>query len=672
MDSKFCQEALNWILREIPGRVFLLTLTASPELKHALTRGGFSISERNFRKDATKRRILGTFNRRPDLAVSFLDKISTILRKDELVRNDVFKSPVDYKVMEEEWRTKLAETDEPRRVALSFYRDSLHPRLDRLGTLLLKYAPSFWNTGRLAGKPEDAPAAEVKAESAPTLHGEAALASKDQAPLADAIAQMSTEWVFDELSQSKTPKDDGAPSEAPRNDAPQAQEAPPRKYPTQEQVSLERVKAELKDARRRNGTLSQENSTLKKEMKTQRLVHEKELRAAREQVDTLRKQIDDVGKDFNAAIDELRDKFEAEQADQMASFYAKALGVHPDQLEFTSQLHDDNANLRARVDKMLARQRDVDKKYGTRQSLQNEARNLDQMLTRVTEAIENSLQLEPGMSDLEHELESRLEEVRKRLRDDVDEGENTLVGVLPRVVSYLKELPKGDASTLDALKEAESLLDTGLGRGIFSSGERKEILKVIEGRRHLVTRALEAARKASELKTLDELVPVAARMKKIYRIGNHLDVLKDVELFIDGYNVIKLDPEMSIREKAPGGFQATRSEFIERCGRVAKFFKKITLVFDGDLATDSVEPKNEHYTVVFTKKATVSQNADNWIVRSLAKAAEAPAGEEGDESLYWLVTNDNGLAARVEEICDGHVDVSTFTAWMGRMARSVK
>ena len=118
MDSKFCQEALNWILREIPGRVFLLTLTASPELKHALTRGGFSISERNFRKDTTKRRILGTFNRRPDLAVSFLDKISTILRKDELVRNEVFKSPVDYKVMEEEWRTKLAETDEPRRTLL--------------------------------------------------------------------------------------------------------------------------------------------------------------------------------------------------------------------------------------------------------------------------------------------------------------------------------------------------------------------------------------------------------------------------------------------------------------------------------------------------------------------------------------------------------------------------
>ena len=81
---------------------------------------------------------------------------------------------------------------------------------------------------------------------------------------------------------------------------------------------------------------------------------------------------------------------------------------------------------------------------------------------------------------------------------------------------------------------------------------------------------------------------------------------------------------------------------------------------------------SKNYTVVFTKKTTVSQNADNWIVRSLAKAAEAPAGEEGDESLYWLVTNDNGLAARVEEICDGHVDVSTFTAWMGRMARSMK
>lgn len=140
----------------------------------------------------------------------------------------------------------------------------------------------------------------------------------------------------------------------------------------------------------------------------------------------------------------------------------------------------------------------------------------------------------------------------------------------------------------------------------------------------------------------------------------YVDRLKEVELYIDAYNVIKRDPVMSIKERASNGFSSVRNEFNERCRRISRLFKKVTVVYDGNLPTENIEKKGDNFFVAYAAKREDGQNADNWIVDKLAELAEK---EDAESIKRWIVTDDGGLLARVANFCDGYVDDATFVGF---------
>ncbi|MCQ2397054.1 MAG: hypothetical protein MJ106_05105 [Lentisphaeria bacterium] len=422
---------------------------------------------------------------------------------------------------------------------------------------------------------------------------------------------------------------------------------------------VSRLRDELAQARKRNGEMSRDNDQLRRKLRIQTELGEKEKTAHRRELDAARSQLDAVRNELEDAIDEIREDYESLHEQQMAAYYAEGLCVHPDQVAYLCETQKETQNLRSRVEAALSRQKKVDKNYGSVSELRHEEQQLEQMLSRVHLAIEESLTLCPELRGVERELTDKLAEVRSKLRRDSGDFDGGLFGILPRMELYIKELPAKE-STLREFDELEKFLDgTSRGRGLFAAEEIKGIKERIAMRRQYITRAMEAS--AGIENVPDEKIPfLGERMEHIMKMSWYVDRLKEVELYIDAYNVIKRDPIMSVKEKASNGFGTVRNEFNEHCRRISRLFKKVTVVYDGNLPTENVEKKGDSFYVVYAAKREDGQNADNWIVNKLSELS----GVEADDTVKrWVVTDDGGLLARVANFCDGYVDDATFVGF---------
>ncbi|GEM_PF-6340608 len=699
-----CQEALQWALRQLSFKDFLALFQVVPSLKNVVTRGGFTLNPKNYHQENTKKRILATLVRRQDLAQSVMNVLARTRQEAEALPGGKLDSPTSYKWLEEHWREKFVEMGDARPLGVAFYRDSTHPVLGRLGDLLMK-TPTFWETGKVEPSGKNAATNRAKQGLLDVLEEQLSQKENAQQPqAAPVLTQPVLPGLLSEVdakgyTQGTLPgllpltKPTPAPAPAPVQEAPAvvAEEAPVLSIPATEVVvepavasaeaaetvpetsaeavapvsssrEIEKLRGELAQARKRNVELSNENGKLQKESRKARESSEKALRQKTEELESLRKEYQGIREDFEDAIDDMRDEFMQTQKEQMASFYAETLGIHPDQLSTLYESQGATQNLFERVKKTLAKQRELDKKHGTIQKLRSEESKFDQLLTDVREALEDALVVVPGLTDLEKELEQRLLEIRGQLRKVADDGENSLSGILPRIVGYVKELPVHDASSQERLTDVETLLASPLGRGLFAPDEVKSIQDVVVERRKFVEGALQVT--AGIEVPPEGIVPEqGVRMAPIHRISWYLDQLQNTEVLVDAYNVIKTDPIMSVKEKSANGFQAVRTEFVGRCKKKAKFFKKVTLVFDGDLPTDNVNHIADNFTVIYAAKKSLDQNADNWIVNKMIELDAKDGG--ASETQRWVVSNDYGLLARVGELCDGAVDNATFLAFLG-------
>lgn len=734
MSKRICPEAIQWMLRRYEFRDFNNALNNDPEVKRALTRGGFTMSERNFRQEKTTRRILVVLQKHDEFAHYFALNLAEIFAcLEKMLQAPKETRDAQAAWLEKYWREKFLAMRDPRPLALVCCQLQMYPRLQRLGALLLK-APSFWrgkknpttprkektpraipteplslfvaeeNAKRDAEnarrqerakrkeesvpKPEETPApvaapakaeepapvsvASAKAEETPavsvasasqgllplTKPHEASGSSGAVAPVPGIVplvgpavpAPSPVEASAGELSSSAVP----VPAVAEPVSGPSGKEG--EKW--RDSNDVQTLKSLLSKARQRNGELSRENDALRKKARTQEELRVKEQRLDGEEKARMQKELSEIRDDFDDAIDELRDQFQETQRLQMASFYAEALGIHPEQVALLSESVDSGRGLEERANRLLAKQRERDKTFGVYQKLRDQEQRTDRLLSRIREALEESVSVEPGMNELAKELEVRLAELRKRLRKGADDGESTLRGIAPRMLGYLKELPLHDDATRDAFQEVRLFLQGNLGRRLFLPDELRQIQDLLAAREKLFDRAREPQQTMEEL-LRKEPGGGPVRMEWIHRPGNRGD-LKQAELVIDGYNMIKTDPIMSIQEKTVNGFQVTREAFRARCQRLSQVFRKVVLVFDGDLPVDNVVKVNDHYTVVYVGRKTEDQNADNWIVQRMEEQ-EA----RGDAGKRWLVTNDQGLMARVQEICDGYLDNATFLGFLG-------
>ncbi len=742
MSKRICPEAIQWMLRRYEFRDFNNALNNDPAVKQALTRGGFTLSERNFRQEKTTRRILVVLQKHDEFAHYFALNLAGIFAcLEKMLQAPKETRNAQAAWLENYWREKFLEMRDPRTLALVFCQLQMYPRLQRLGALLLK-APSFWRgkknptTPRKEKTPRTVPTeplslfvaeenAKREAENAqrqervkkkqetalaPVETAPAAVetvpAAVETAPAAVETAPAAVETVavpMAPVSQGLLPLTKsheagevaGAASAAstvvpgivplvsssavvvPVETAAIEKSAAVVSVPVVESVSssgkegekwrdssdVQELKSMLSKARQRNGELSRENDALRKKARTQEELRAKAQRLDGEEKARMQKELSEIRDDFDDAIDELRDQFQETQRMQMASFYTEALGIHPEQLALLTESVDRGKSLEERANRLLAKQRERDKSHGVYQKLRDQEQRMDRLLSRVREALEESISVEPGMTELAKELEDRLAELRKSLRKDSDDGESTLQGIAPRMLGYLKELPLNDDATRDAFQEVRAFLQGNLGRRLFLPEEIRQIHDLLAAREKLFDRAREPQKTMEEL-LQQESSGEPVRMEWIHRPGNRGD-LKQTELVIDGYNVIKTDPIMSIQEKTPNGFQLTRDAFRSRCQRLSQVFRKVVLVFDSDLPVDNVMKVNDHYTVVYAGHKTEDQNADNWIVQRMEEQ-EA----RGDAGKRWLVTNDQGLMARVQEICDGYLDNATFLGFLGTTGRN--
>ncbi len=743
MSKRICPEAIQWMLRRYEFRDFNNALNNDPAVKQALTRGGFTLSERNFRQEKTTRRILVVLQKHDEFAHYFALNLAGIFAcLEKMLQAPKETRNAQAAWLENYWREKFLEMRDPRTLALVFCQLQMYPRLQRLGALLLK-APSFWRgkknptTPRKEKTPRTVPTeplslfvaeenAKREAENAQRQERvkkkqetalapvETAPAPVEAAPAAVEAAAAPVEAVPAPVEAVPAPVETVAVPMAPASQGllpltksheagaaastvvpgivplvsssavvvpvePAAVEesAAVVSVPVVESVSssgkegekwrdssdVQELKSMLSKARQRNGELSRENDALRKKARTQEELRAKAQRLDGEEKARMQKELSEIRDDFDDAIDELRDQFQETQRMQMASFYTEALGIHPEQLALLTESVDRGKSLEERANRLLAKQRERDKSHGVYQKLRDQEQRMDRLLSRVREALEESISVEPGMTELAKELEDRLAELRKSLRKDSDDGESTLQGIAPRMLGYLKELPLNDDATRDAFQEVRAFLQGNLGRRLFLPEEIRQIHDLLAAREKLFDRAREPQKTMEEL-LQQESSGEPVRMEWIHRPGNRGD-LKQTELVIDGYNVIKTDPIMSIQEKTPNGFQLTRDAFRSRCQRLSQVFRKVVLVFDSDLPVDNVMKVNDHYTVVYAGHKTEDQNADNWIVQRMEEQ-EA----RGDAGKRWLVTNDQGLMARVQEICDGYLDNATFLGFLGTTGRN--
>ena len=688
MSNSICQEAIRWGLRQFSYKDFVVFFQASPTLKSAITKGGFTLNVNNFRQENTVRRLLNLLARREEFTQAFLAAVARGYQEAERKPGGLLAGgAATYKWLEEHWRDKFAELSDARPLAIAFYHDEAHVRLARVADLLMN-ARNFWKTGKCQPRGKAAVARREREHCVATIeklisqkkngeqHKTAMLTPGLEQPMLpglSALSSMPSEGKHQEgmaavpagvnksipKEQDEHTVSSSMPKEEMRNDQRRMEE----ELVVPEGNQDDRLRQELSRARQRNGELSRENDALRKNLRTQQGLHDKAMNVQKQENEKLQKQLSEVQGDFDEAINELRDEFMQAQQNQMNSFYAQSLGIHPEQLNALYEAQNVTQNLRGRVDKLLSKQRELDKRYGTVDKLQNEERNLEQMLQRVRNAIENAINVVPGLGDVEKELERKLEEIRQQLRKDPNDGECALQGMMPRLLTYLKETPLNEEHSLQMLQEVESFLQTPLANAILAPDERRSVQEVLESRRRRVQQGIEVASQVAIIPE-EPMAVIGERMSQVIRMDWYLEKYQNIEIYIDGYNVIKQDPVMSVHEKAVNGFQCVREELVGRCRRIAKFFRKVVLVFDGGMSMDSVSQPGENLTVVYAAKKNSEQNADDWIVKHLAEEAQQEGSQEA--VIRWIVTNDHGLRTRVANLCDGYVDNATFTAFLAR------
>ena len=144
MSKRICPEAIQWMLRRYEFRDFNNALNNDPAVKQALTRGGFTLSERNFRQEKTTRRILVVLQKHDEFAHYFALNLAGIFAcLEKMLQAPKETRNAQAAWLEKYWREKFLAMRDPRTLALVFCQLQMYPRLQRLGALLLK-APSFW------------------------------------------------------------------------------------------------------------------------------------------------------------------------------------------------------------------------------------------------------------------------------------------------------------------------------------------------------------------------------------------------------------------------------------------------------------------------------------------------------------------------------------------------
>ena len=296
--------------------------------------------------------------------------------------------------------------------------------------------------------------------------------------------------------------------------------------------------------------------------------------------------------------------------------------------------------------------------------------------------------------NVQKEIDAQLEQINNKLRESTTITPREYEIFPDRLTCYIRGI------RVDNLDEAEkkfaqvqSWLDNELPPDVLSDAERKELNTELQHRRKYVrklryrqdeaarreaARREEARREEERIAALVKgdskpvggiLLPIhgAFTIPQITEFSSYLPYLKNIELYIDAYNVIKRDPIWSQMEHEVNGFKKAREDFSIRVRNIAHNFKHVTIVFDSEMITETSDQPNRYTTVVWAPKHNTDQNADNYIVNRLIDLADAEAENDETADDYknrWVITEDFKLVARLDDAdcCGAYVSNCALTA----------
>ncbi len=613
MEYRICADALRWALRNTSYTTFNSLLGKCPKLSQAVHRGGFKLAPNTFRDNNTVQRLVTVINNDLEFArlvmlstVDATSRISPVLQAYEMLSPDWLAA---------HWRVLFRTLQDPRPWAAAAFADSSQPRLHRLGELLMGKS-AFW-------------------KDAPPTTGERAIGAMPS----DECRRL---HQFPAVLAHLMPAGVAAPADN------AARPAAPGLIPL--------TPASARDSAR-IGELHQERDQLRKQLRIAEQQHNEAIAAKDKAYAALQGEIGGLRDDLQNALAELAADKDDAVRQQVLNFEALTLGVHPDLETFARLAQQKSVNLKDRVANALQRQRELNRNFGTRQQLRDERRRLDGLLTQVKHAIDEAMQPHPDLAGLQQELEKLIADIDEKLRGEVTEGANSIELLPSRLVEHIKMRPM-NASAFVELDRVEEFLASPLGKDILRPDEIAALQEALASRRKLCRQAVAAA---SAQKPVLENQNLTGSLQVHAQLSWLIDKFPEAEVFVDGYNVIKTDPYWSELEKSVNGFSATRTDFINHCARLAKRFRHLTIVFDSDMVTSTIE-HHGNLSIVYVARTTEDQNADNYLVAELARLADEDQ-ERQESHTRWVVTDDLGLRYRLQGVCQAIILNQTFATF---------
>ena len=641
-----CKEARNWLIGHLRNTHISDLLQHDGLIRARICKGGFKPTVPNIEKNKRLiiQRLTALFeeNSAPLLVTSA--KFSGFREAYEILRETLKNEG-----LRRHWRLLLKQLKDARGFALAITLENDDTDLIWLGARLLN-CPSLWQADeswRNHKRPGDAaglaallaPVMDRPAIQAAFIHPEVPRPKQGLLPLTPTSTVPAAKPPQTTADKPDKPE---RPAVAPENSRQQAEQ---------------NLKAALKEA-----NLRKECDSLRERLR-EALEKGKKKDA---QVKELSARVEEFSASFEGALAEMRAQKESDLRAAKATLEAELLDIHPDLQLFAAQTAPAGLKLKERVEAALAKQRAINGKTVLRQELMRRLNRLEDLRRRVNDAIEDAISPIPELAELEREITREIDDCQQKLNDHLSTAG---VSMPCRLRDHIKAMPYDSPDALQAFHGLRETLGTPLWKSLLAPDELDAARQLIGERERLCPVAQAAA---DLIRKEDGQESAFSQLPHYLTLTALKDRLVGIDLVVDGCNAM-LRSTYWHDEIVFLGEQEARREFITRVGRLlAPRFHALTLVFDGQGVTDTIETCGR-VKVIYAAHTEESQNADNCIVRLLdslqpddggdgqeaAGEDAAPARDDGPEII--VCTDDGGLEARIANLCDGILETTALT-----------
>lgn len=681
--GKFRDDAVRWGLKKLSYEQFTRFLNEYRALSAAVRRGGFTISPKTYRISAMVQRLVSVINSDVEYGRRFFIRIGLYSPQVRSVFESL--SMMDKAWLEKNWRPFFRSLPDPRPWIIAFFSMLEQPRLSRRGELLLRYS-GIWKSPKNAA--DDGVAEQILPPGVIGVHRPRL--SWEHFRFLTPVDGLRQEQEQRDERRRNNNNNSGKNRDGKNQNAPAPVAAAPvvevKNAPVEENCAAVEASAPPAEAPAQEATLTPMPSAVPgllhltsnsgvsqqqyEQVTAQRDALKEEVTALQQQLsqitgqrDELQQQVErglaEMRGELQVAIDQLTQEKDEQVEQEVTAFKVMALHADNDSQEYLRQTVKYSEDLNKRTKEVLQKQRELDRVHHTRQQLRDELNRVEENLKAVNLAMDESMRLAPGIIELKKDLQKRSNELREKLREEVHREEGCSEAAA-RLEQFVKSQSNSDEGLLEMLDRVHEFTESRLGKLLLSHPGDQERLQQLVARKQTDCAIAQGA--FSELITQRVNTKVTSNMLHITQLKKFEERFSEVEVYVDGYNVIKRDPYWAAQETTTNGFSVTRSEFVKLCERVAKNFRELTVVFDSDVVVDNIERRG-NLTIVYVAKTNESQNADNYIVGKLAELAQKDQ-ENGATAHRWLVSDDFKLRLRVSETCEASVLTPTFANYL--------